>query len=206
VVPGGAALLATAFFARAALPYVLLDPSALARYASRRGWLLAHIAAATIALLTGPVQVWLGATGRTTRGHRWTGRAYVASVGVGAIAAFYLSTHTEGGWVFGAGLTGLGAAWMVTTILAVVAIRRGLVDQHREWMIRSYVVTFAFVTFRALFVVLHGAGVGTLHEQLAACSWFCWAAPLLVTEAVLQGRKILAPPWSTMQPRGAPGP
>jgi len=34
------------------------------------------------------------------------------------------------------------------------------------------------------------AGVGTQHEQLAASSWFCWAVPLLVVEAVLQGRKI----------------
>lgn len=36
------------------------------------------------------------------------------------------------------------------------------------------------------------AGVGTLQEQLGVAAWFCWAVPLLVTEAVLQGRKILA--------------
>jgi hypothetical protein len=30
----------------------------------------------------------------------------------------------------------------------------------------------------------------SLHEQLAASSWLCWAVPLLVTEAMLQGRKI----------------
>jgi hypothetical protein len=34
--------------------------------------------------------------------------------------------------------------------------------------------------------------VGSLQEQLAAASWFCWAGPLLVTEAILQGRKIFA--------------
>ena len=146
-----------------------------------------------MALLTGPVQLWLGASRRTTRGHRWLGRVYVASVGVGAAAAFYLSTHTDYGWVFGAGLTGLGLAWIVTTTLAVTAIRRGLVDQHREWMIRSYVMTFAFVVFRALFLSLQAAEVGTLQEQLAACSWFCWAVPLVITEAVLQGRKIFGP-------------
>ena len=60
-------------------------------------------------------------------------------------------------------------------------------------MIRSYVVTFAFVVFRALFLSLQAAEVGTLQEQLAACSWFCWAAPLVITEAVLQGRKIFGP-------------
>ena len=95
------------------------------------------------------------------------------------------------GWVFGMGLTGLGVAWLVTTGLAVVAVSRGLIEQHQDWMIRSYVVTFAFVTFRAFWSLLQAMGVGTLTEQLAAASWFCWAVPLLATEAVLQGRKIV---------------
>jgi hypothetical protein len=102
----------------------------------------------------------------------------------------YLAAHTNLGWVFGVGITGLGIAWVVTTSLAVAAIRRGFIQQHREWMIRSYMVTFAFVTFRASWSALQAAGVGTQQEQLAASSWFCWAVPLLVVEALLQGRKI----------------
>ena len=188
-----AALLAIGFFVDVALPYLRLDPEALARYWPRRWWLLVHIAAGAVALLTGPVQLWLGISGRWTRAHRGLGLTYVASVAVSSAAAFYLAAQTNLGWVFGAGLTGLGIAWLVTTTMAIAAIRRGSIDQHREWMIRSYVVTFAFVTFRVLWSVLQAAGLGTLHEQLAASSWFCWAAPLLVTEAVLQGRKIFAP-------------
>ena len=111
---------------------------------------------------------------------------------VSVTASFYLATHTALGWVFGAGLSGLAVAWIVTTSLAYAAIRRGLLHQHQEWMIRSYVVTFGFVFFRILVGVLQATGVGSLPEQLAAASWFCWAAPLLVTEAILQGRKIFA--------------
>lgn len=59
-------------------------------------------------------------------------------------------------------------------------------------MIRSYVVTFAFVTFRLLVGALQAADVGTLREQLAAASWFSWAVPLLCAEAMLQGRKIVS--------------
>ena len=121
VVLAGAGLLAIAFLGKAALPYLLQDPSAVARYASRRGWALTHVAAATVGLLTGPAQLWLGVSGRTPQGHRWLGRVYVASVGVGAAAAFYLSTHTDYGWVMGTGLTGLGLAWIVTTTLAVAS-------------------------------------------------------------------------------------
>ena len=186
-----AGLLALGFFVGFALPYLMLDQGVLARYGSRRPWLLVHIAGGAIALLAGPVQLWLGITNRAMSAHRRLGLTYVSSVGISSVAAFYLATHTTLGWVFGAGLTALGVAWLVTTTLAVVAIRRGLIEQHREWMIRSYVVTFAFVTFRMLFGALQMAAIGTRQEQLAAASWFCWAVPLLVTEAVLQGRKIL---------------
>jgi uncharacterized membrane protein len=136
-----------------------------------------HISAGAAALLTGPVQLWLGLSQRTGRVHRRLGTAYVTSVAISSVAAFYLAARTTLGWGFATGITGLGLAWVVSTTLAVTAILRGLVDQHREWMIRSYVVTFAFVTFRALWTALQVAGVGTLHEQLAIASWFCWAVP-----------------------------
>jgi Predicted membrane protein (DUF2306) len=57
------------------------------------------------------------------------------------------------------GLGGLALAWMLTTGMALIAIRRSLVDQHKEWMIRSYVVTFGFVTFRGIIPLLRAAGV-----------------------------------------------
>jgi uncharacterized membrane protein len=188
-----AALVAIGFFVAVAVPYLTLDGQVLARYSSRRVWLLVHVAAGAVALLTGPVQLWLGASGRTARAHRRLGAAYATSVGIGAAASFYLAAHTSLGWAFAAGITGLGLAWVATTTLAIAAVRRGLIEQHREWMIRSYVVTFAFVTFRALWTALQAAGIGTVQEQLAASSWFCWAVPLLGTEIVLQGRRIFGP-------------
>ena len=185
-----ALLVALGFFLGVALPYLLLDPAVLARYAPRRMWLLTHVAAGSVALLTGPVQLWLGVSGRAKRMHRRLGLVYVTSVAIGSGAAFYLAAHTNLGWGFAAGITGLGIAWVVTTAMAIAAVRRGLIEQHRQWMIRSYTVTFAFVTFRVAWAALKAAGVGTLNEQLAASSWFCWAVPLLVLETAMNGRKI----------------
>ena len=74
----------------------------------------------------------------------------------------------------------------------VPAIKRSLIQQHKEWMIRSYVVTFAFVIFRVIEPILQAQHIGTQFEQLAFAAWACWSVPLLVTELVLQGRKILA--------------
>jgi len=189
---GTALLVGLGFVAIFALPYFTLKQEVFRFYWPRRGWLLLHITGGIVALLTGPGQLWLGLNRTRLQLHRQLGVAYMASVAVSSAAAFYLAAHTDVNWVFGAGLTGLAVAWITTTGMAFVAVRRGLLQQHQEWMIRSYVVTFAFVNFRILAGVLQVAGVGTLQEQLALASWFCWAVPLLITEAVLQGKKIFA--------------
>ena len=178
-----------------AVPYVVPDAVHAARYAAaRRVGLLVHIVCGTVALLIGPVQLWIGPGRRHLGLHRRLGLLYVASVALGSACAFYLAATTRLGWVFGAGLTGLGVAWLVTTGMALAAIRRRQIPQHSEWMVRSYVVTFAFVTFRLLWAAFRAAEVGTLPEQLAAASWLCWSGPLLLIEAILQGRKIVGAP------------
>jgi Predicted membrane protein (DUF2306) len=159
-------------------------------YFPRRGWLLLHIVGGVVALVAGPVQLWLGLSHRRMGLHRRIGLAYISGVSVGAIGAVGLAVQTPLGWVFGAGLLGLALAWVVTTSLAFASIRLSLIEQHKEWMIRSYVVTFAFVIFRVGDLAMRAAGIGDMLQNFAFLSWACWAIPLLATEAFLQGRKI----------------
>jgi hypothetical protein len=142
-----------------------------------------------IALLTGPVQLWLGVHNVKMEVHRKLGLVYIAGMVIGSIGAIGLAFQTDGGLIFGSGLFFLALAWIATTSLAFMAIKKNLVDQHREWTIRSYVVTFAFVTFRAGQVALVGRGV-ELQTAIGLMAWACWAVPLLVTEVVLQGQRI----------------
>jgi uncharacterized membrane protein len=187
------AAIALVFIAVAALPYLLkMNEQQFQMYWPRRWWLLLHITTGMVALLSGPVQLWLGLTEQRMQLHRRLGITYMTSVAASSMAAYYLAFNTDGGWVFGSGLASLATAWLITTGMAFVAIRRHLYEQHKEWMIRSYVVTTAFVSFRVVYGALQAAHVGTVFEQLALSSWFCWAVPLLVNEAILQGRKILA--------------
>jgi len=199
VLIGLAGLAAIAFIVIAALPYrAMLGSQEAARqtlqdfqfqYWPRRGWLLVHIAGGLVALLTGPVQLWLGLHDVKMHVHRKLGLVYIAAMAIGSVGAVGLALQTEGGLIFGSGLFFLAVAWVTTTSLAYVAIRKGLIDQHREWTIRSYVVTFAFVTFRVGQVAMTSRGIDLL-TALGVMGWACWAVPLLVTEAVIQGRKL----------------
>jgi hypothetical protein len=158
-------------------------------YWPRRGWLLTHIAGGLVALLVGPVQLWLGLHNVKMDVHRKLGLLYIAGMAIGSVGAIGLAFQTDGGLIFGSGLFFLAVAWIATTSLAFMAIKKNLVDQHKEWTIRSYVVTFAFVTFRVGQVALVGRGV-ELQTAIGVMAWACWAIPLLVTEVVLQGRRI----------------
>jgi hypothetical protein len=192
VLLGAASILALLFIAVAALPYFTLNEERFSVYWPKRWWLLLHISGGMAALLAGPVQLWLGLSDRRMDVHRRLGLLYMGAVGVSSVGAFYLAFNTDFGWLFGASLVALACAWLLTTGMAFVAARKFLFDQHKEWMIRSYVVTFAFVMFRIIFSVLQGPAVGTLNEQLAFAGWTCWTVPLLLTEVIIQGRKIRA--------------
>ena len=158
-------------------------------YWPRRGWLLTHIAGGLVALLIGPVQLWLGLHNVKMDVHRKLGLIYIAGMAVGSVGAIGLAFQTDGGVIFGSGLFFLAIAWITTTSLAFLAIKKNLIDQHKEWTIRSYVVTFAFVTFRAGQVALVGRGL-ELQTAIGIMAWACWAVPLLATEILLQARKI----------------
>lgn len=197
-------IIAAWFFYGFALKYFTLEPDRYGIYWDRHEWLYAHVLAGVFALLLGPGQFWLGLNHRTSTVHRTMGVMYVLSVGVSGASAFYLAAHNDFGWVFGLGLASMSAVWIVATALATIAICLRQVEQHREWMIRSYTVTFGFVTFRVLYEVLDAMELGTMVERMTAASWLAWAMPLFITETILQGRRIFAKQTAVVRLSEAP--
>jgi len=189
------ALLAVWFIEQNALRYATYTQTAYSDYFwPRRAGLIPHIAGGLVALLAGLVQIWLGLSGRTGRLHRMLGKAYVGAIIVASAGGFYLATTIPAKYVaYATGLFLLCVAWVVTTSMAVVAIRRRALDQHREWMLRSYVLTFAFVTFRLLDRLLVNWHVAPGDDIDAIMAWACWSVPLLVTEPLLQLRQLRRP-------------
>jgi hypothetical protein len=61
-----------------------------------------------------------------------------------------MAVNTTFGWAQGVGLVGVATAWATTAGMAYYAILKRRIPIYKEWMVRAYVVTFAFVTFRLL--------------------------------------------------------
>ncbi len=154
----------------------------------RVSWLFPHVVSGLIAILIGPLQFWSGMRRKYLQAHRIAGRVYVATVLTGSVAALGLAVTIDHGSAYSLGLAGLAVAWVTTTAMAFVAIRIKNIEQHKQWMIRSYVVTFAFVTFRLLDEVLGRRHILSDDERGKLLAWSCWAIPLLFAEVVIQAR------------------
>jgi hypothetical protein len=166
------------------------DAASFDPYWPRRGWLFLHINGGTLALLMGPWQFWTGLRQRNLAIHRWTGRLFLLGVAMGVAGAVGLAVTTTYGWGFAVGLIGLASAWLVTTSMAYYTIRNGLVALHKEWMIRAYVVTFAFVTFRILSDYGPTSRLRPENDKSMTFSWVCWVVPLAITEMIFQLKRV----------------
>lgn len=155
-------------------------------YGTKSLFIFAHVIFGISATLIGPFQFVSAIRKRNVLVHRTMGKIYLLCTMFGSLVSWVvISQEVDLGYK--SGLILLGFAWISCGIMAYLSIRRGCVEIHRQWMVRSYVVTLAFVTFR-----LVADFIRPYHYEGASAmlAWGCWAVPLFITEIVFQLRKI----------------
>lgn len=185
-------LFAGRFVINDALPYFGFEKATFGSYWDFRWPLIGHISGGLIALTLGPFQFWKSFRNKFINAHRWMGRIYLTAILIGTISASYLAwtsaIRVNFSWALG--LQSLAFAWITTSSMAYIAVRQKRILQHKEWMIRSYVVTFAFVTFRWLTDLPIAIQVmNKFEERGPTIIWLSWTIPLLITEIVLSWKK-----------------
>lgn len=170
------AVAAYAIVAYAAWPLgTVLHPELRPSFAAQpAGLLYAHVFAAAVALLVGPLQFSRRLRTRRPVLHRVLGRIYLGvGVLVGGVSGALLAAHAYGGPWARAGFLALALAWLATGAVAWLQIRRGEVDAHRRWMIRNFGLTLAAVALRLWLPALTAAGV-PLPVAYPLVAWLCW--------------------------------
>jgi len=114
-----------------------------------RQLLIPHTLAGIFALLIGPINFSSRIRQRHIQLHRVLGRIYVVSVFVGSFTGIALAWGRPGL----PGTTMQAVAWMVCTTAAFLTARNRHIVVHRQWMARSYAVTFTFVSSRVFNLV-----------------------------------------------------
>lgn len=130
---------------------ILFDKTGLnvayrARLFQDRFLLIPHALCGVAALLSGPLQFSTRFRSRHLKFHRVLGLVYVFSVLIAASMALIL---TQGNGVE-IGTYVQAGAWITCTLAAFLTARNRQIVKHRQWMIRSYAVTFTFISVRVL--------------------------------------------------------
>ena len=118
--------------------------------------------------------------------HRWIGRFYLLSVGIGSIAGLVMSLVSKEGtpthWGFGI----LAVLWFFTGLQGYLTVRRGDIPAHRHWMIRNFALTLAAVTLRNYLPLMLFGLHWSFRTTYVVVSWLCWVPNLLVAEWMVQ--------------------
>ncbi|OQW59575.1 MAG: hypothetical protein A4S14_05855 [Proteobacteria bacterium SG_bin9] len=148
-------------------------------------WLIIHIGSSALALLIGPFQFSTRLRRQAPRVHRWIGRTYVAGCLIGGVAGLVLAFGASTGIISTVGFGLLAIIWIVATVVAWRSAWQGHFASHRQWMIRSFALTFAAVTLRIYLGVVFATGLPIIPSY-QAISFLCWIPNLLFAEAYLR--------------------
>jgi hypothetical protein len=138
--------------------------------------ILVHLIGGSLMLMAGGVALAIGVTGRGRRWHRVAGTIYLVTGTAGAASGMVASFGTP--HAIGLSTLTLGLVWFGAVGMAVRAAVNRRFDQHRAWMIRSYVVAWASILFRLWTHLLPASWQFPPSDML----WTSWVIPLFVAE------------------------
>ncbi|HEX3367643.1 DUF2306 domain-containing protein [Phenylobacterium sp.] len=161
-------------------------PSNLAANLMAKPWLVVHAGLAATALITGPWQFIPRLRARWPRVHRVLGRVYVFSCLVGGAAGLLLASGTSAGPIARAGFGLLAIVWIGVNANAFRLALAGRYAEHRQWMIRSFALTFGAVLLRVYIPASQAMGIEFMTAY-RAISWLAWVPNLLLAELYIRG-------------------
>jgi len=160
-------------------------------YEPFKWWLLPHGIAGACALLLGPMQFSDRLRGRFRQLHRVVGRIYVGGVFLAAPLGYYIQYFQERKGdprSFSIAAAVDAALWIITTGTAMVFILKGRVQEHRQWMTRSFAVALVFLEVRVIGGVTGWENLGAHANETIV--WACLAFSILSADLALQWQQL----------------
>ena len=153
-------------------------------------WLLPHGMAAAFALFLGPFQFSERLRRNYITLHKTFGYLYVAGCFIGAPLGLYIQWVEEKLGNFSHSFTIATAMdagiWIFATVMALIMIRTGRIQQHRQWMIRSFACALIFLEARVILVFFR-----VPEPAVEMVVWGCVAAAFPIADLVLQIDELL---------------
>jgi uncharacterized membrane protein len=177
--------------------YFNFDPNysflKLKQEAIATGWYLpayySHVLISGIILVAGFFQLFPKSSSKYKRIHRAMGYLYVMGIIFfaapgGIVMSLFIG---RGPWVLASFIT-LSILWFFFTSRAFSEIRKRNIAAHKQWMWRSYALTFSAVTLRLyIFITSYSIDLNN-PEAYATLAWLSWVPNLVVVEFLIINR------------------
>ncbi|HVS17082.1 MAG TPA: DUF2306 domain-containing protein [Planctomycetota bacterium] len=148
-----------------------------ASFLARPWGIVSHALSGPLALAIGPWQFLACSFARRPKLHRRLGWLYMLGAFGTGLSGLYMSLYAFTGAAAGLGFAGMAAALLACTALGLAAIRRRDVERHRYWMLHSFALIFAAVTFR-LWTPLLAFALGGFEQAYPWIAWVSWVPNL----------------------------
>ncbi|AJG91205.1 DUF2306 domain-containing protein (plasmid) [Bacillus tropicus] len=151
--------------------------------------LFIHITISIVALVNGPFTLSTKFRGKNINRHRIVGKIYMIGILLGGVSGLYLSFYAMGGLVTKLGFDLLSVFWLTSAYQALNRVKNKKIQDHRNWMIRNYFLTFAAVTLRIwlpLFVLLFG--LEQFEVSYTVIAWLAWIPNVIIAELFIKQR------------------
>jgi uncharacterized membrane protein len=157
-----------------------------ANFAPHRLLTTVHIIPGLLFVLLAPLQFVRRLRNHRPRLHRWIGRVALAAGAIIGVSALIMSPQMATGGVNEAAATMLFALlFLFSLVRGFMAIRRGQVAVHREWMIRAFAIGMAVASIRPImgvFFATERLSHLTPHEFFGTAFWIGFTLQTIVAE------------------------
>ena len=180
-------LFLTWLFMHGADHFLTLSPEALGKYFELKWILIAHITAGGGSLVIGLIQFRKKLRLYSPKLHRLTGLLYLMAVLVSSFCAVILAftTAKDVNWAYAFSLQIWVSVWISTTAIAYYAALKKRFTLHQQWMVRSYIVTLAFIISGLAIKLPSVKQLGSFEEISPSLFWLGWAVPLYIYQVIL---------------------
>lgn len=147
-----------------------------------------HVFTSPIVIISGLFQFNRWILKNYARIHRISGYAYIVTVlFITGPAAFIMSLWANGGRIAQFSFVLLSILWIFFTYLAYYHVKKGSIDRHAKWMLRSYALTLSAVTLRfyAYLFDVFNLDIGP-KETYILLAYIAWIPNLLIAELLIK--------------------
>lgn len=166
------------------------------RFAANPSMTMAHILPGGVFLTFALFQFSSRIRNRHLQFHRWSGRTLVfLGLASSTVGLYFGILMPYAGWGEGIAIFVFGCLFALALVRAFVAIRKGQVALHREWMIRAFAVAIGISTVRIVSILIDLAltplGFGS-KDIFVLSLWTGWIGSIVVAELWIRHTRTLA--------------